>query len=190
MQPSRSWMRMTSMRKITAAAVALSTAALTFGLSGPAHAEQYGIDDPDDTSNGVDVLAMTVRNGKSNVNVITVHDDLRRAPSSGAGGSIFIDTVKKDKGPEYVFVGGFFDGTDYTLLETEGFSQKSWGQPVENGDYILRVNYRTDEARVRMSRAALGNPGAVRVVMRAAGSSGAVDWVSQKRVFSPWIARG
>ena len=181
---------MTSMRKITAAAVALSTAALTFGLSGTAHAEQYGIDDPDDTSHGVDVLAMTVRNGKTNVNVITVHDDLRRAPSTGSGVSIFIDTDKHDRGPEYVFVGGLFEGTDYILLETEGFSQKSWGQPVENGDYILRVNYRTDEARVRMSRAALGNPGAVRVVMRAAGSSGAVDWVSQKRVFSPWIARG
>src|SRR5215218_2531749 len=110
MQPFRSWMRMTSMRKITAAAVVLSTAALTFGLSNPAHAEQYGIDDPDDTSHGVDVLAMTVRNGKSNVNVTTVHDDLRRDPATGSGGSIFIDTVKSDKGPEYVFVGGFFAG--------------------------------------------------------------------------------
>ncbi|MFC5493154.1 hypothetical protein [Nocardioides caricicola] len=178
------------MRKTTAAAVALSTAALTFGISGTAHAEQYGIDDPDDTTHGVDVLSMTVRNGKSNVNVITTHDDLRRAPSSAAGGSIFIDTVKGDKGPEYVFVGGFFEGTDYTLLETEGFSQESYGEPVENGDYVMRIDYRNDEVRVRMSRAALGNPGAVRVVMRAAGPSGAVDWVSEKREFSPWISRG
>ena len=181
---------MTSMRKITAAAVALSTAAITFGLSGTAHAEQYGIDDPDDTSHGVDVLAMTVRNGKANLNVITDHDDLRRAPATAAGGTIFIDTVKSDKGPEFVFVGGFFDGTDYILLETEGFPRKTWGDPIENGDYIMRIDYRTDQVRVRMSRAALGNPGAVRVVMRAAGSSGAVDWVSQRRVFSPWIARG
>jgi hypothetical protein len=178
------------MRKITAAAVALSTAALTLTLAGTAHAEQYGIDDPDDTSHGVDVLSMTVRNGKSNVNVITVHDDLRRDHRSAAGETIYIDTDKLDKGPEYVFVGGLFEGTDYILLETEGFSHDSWGDPVENGDYVLRINYKTDQARVRMSRAALGNPGAVRVVVRAAGPTGDADWVSQKRVFSPWIARG
>lgn len=178
------------MRKTTAAAVALSTAALTFGLTGTAHAEQYGIDDPDDTTHGVDVLSMTVRNGKTNVNVITVHDDLVRDHASGAGEAIYIDTVKKDKGPEFVFVGGLFEGTDYTLLTTEGFSQESYGEPVENGDYIMRINYRTDQVRVRMSRAALGNPDAVRVVIRAAGPTGAADWVSQKRVFSPWIARG
>ena len=190
MQPFRSWMRMTSMRKISTAAVALSTAALTFGLAGTAHAEQYGIDDPSDTSHGSDVLAMTVRNGKANLNVITVHDDLRRAPSSGSGGAIFIDTEKNDAGPEYVFVGGFFQGTDYVLLETEGFRNEQWGEPVENGDYVMRINYATDQVRVRMSRAALGKPGAVRVVMRASGSTGGVDWVSQRRVFSPWIARG
>lgn len=178
------------MRKTSTAAVALSTAALTLSLSGAAHAAQYAIDDPDDTTHGSDVLSMTVRNGKANINVITVHDDLRRSPSSGSGETIYIDTVKKDKGPEYVFVGGLFEGTDYTLLETEGFSQKSYGDPVENGDYIMRINYQTDTVRVRMARAGLGDPDAVRVVMRAGGPSGAVDWVSKKRVFSPWIARG
>ena len=47
-----------------------------------------------------------------------------------------------------------------------------------------------------MSRAALGNPGAVRVSVVASGtrtdgtSKGLVDWVGARRSFTPWIARG
>ncbi len=187
---------MTSMRKITATAVLLSTAALTLGLPGPAHAELYGIDDPQDTNHGSDILAMDVRNGKANVNVTTHHLGLRRDPATGSGGAIFVDTKKNDAGPEYVFVGGFFEGTDYTLLETEGFRSGSWGEPVENGDYLMRVNYRKDTVTFRMSRAALGKPGAVRIAARASGtrtdgtSHGLTDWVSKPRAFTPWIARG
>ena len=171
-------------------AVALTTAALTVGLAGAASAQQYAVDDPKDTSHGSDIRSLHVRHGAENVAVTTRHTDLRRSPASGSGGAIFIDTDPTDRGPEYVLVGGYFEGTDYILLHTDGFARRTWGHPVENGDYIMRINYQTDEVRVRMSRAALGNPGAVRVVMRAAGPSGAVDWVSQKRVFSPWIARG
>jgi hypothetical protein len=47
-----------------------------------------------------------------------------------------------------------------------------------------------------MSRPALGNPGAVRVSVVASGnrtdgtSHGLVDWVGERRSFTPWIARG
>jgi len=187
---------MTSMRKITTAALALSTAALTFGLAGSAHAELYGIDDPEDTHHGSDILAMSVRNGKANLNVTTSHLGLRRDPATGSSGAIYIDTKKNDAGPEYVFVGGFFAGTDYALLETEGFRPGSWGDRVENGDYLMRVNYRTDEVTFRMSRTALGKPGAVRIAARASGtrtdgsSHGLTDWVGKRRAFTPWISRG
>ena len=183
------------MRK-TIAAVALSTAALTLGVAGSAQAELYGVDDPQDTSHGSDVLALQVRNGEENLSVTTYHVNLRRDPATGSSVAVYIDTDRSDRGPEYVFVAGLYEGTDYQLLETEGFGPKTWGDPVENGDYILKVGYRTDRAHVRISRPALGNPAAVRVAVRASGtrtdgsSQGLVDWVGKRRSFTPWITRG
>ena len=184
------------MRTTTAAAVALSTAAITLGLAGPAHAELYGIDDPEDTFHGSDIRAVQIRNGKANLNVTTFHTGLRPDPATGSAGRIYVDTDRNDAGPEYVFVGGFTRGTDYLLRRTDGFRVGSWGKPVENGDYIMRVSYRNDHVIFRMSRAALGNPGAVRVSVVASGtrtdgtSKGLVDWVGERRSFTPWIKRG
>jgi hypothetical protein len=184
------------LKTLTRTAVALSAATLTLGLAGPAHAELYGVDDTDDTSHGSDILALQVRNGEENLYVTTFHENLRRDPATGSGGAIFIDTVKSDSGPEYVFVGGFFEGTDYQLLETEGFAHRKWGEPVEDGDYEMKVRYRKDRVRVRISQDTLGDPDAVRVAVRASGtrsdgsSDGLVDWVGKPRSFSPWIDRG
>jgi len=184
------------MRKTTAVVAALSSAALTIALAGPAHAELYGVDDPQDTFYGSDILALQVRNGPENLNVTTFHSGLRRDPATGSGGRVYIDTTRNDAGPEYVFVGGFTRGTDYQLLRTEGFRATQWGNPVANGDYIMRVRYDLDQVRLRMSRAALGNPDSVRVSVVASGtrtdgtSHGLVDWVGQPRSFTPWIARG
>jgi len=184
------------MRKTTAAVATLSAAAVTIALAGPASAELYGIDDPMDTFHGSDVLALQVRNGQDNVNVTTFHSNLRRDPATGSAGRIYVDTNRRDAGPEYVFVGGFFEGTDYQLLHTEGFAPGQWGKPVANGDYVMRVRYGKERVRFLMSRAALGNPGAVRVAVRVSGtrtdgtSRGLVDWVGKRRAFTPWISRG
>jgi hypothetical protein len=180
------------MRKIiTAAVVGLSTTALALGLAGTAHAEQYEIDDPNDTSHGSDIVALQVRNSTQDIYVRTYHDDLREDPASGSGGAIFFDTDADDAGPEFVFVAGYFKGTDYVLLETEGFAARTWGEPVEQGDYILRVRYATERVLTRFSRAALGNPDAIRVAVRASGSNHeTLDWVGKRRSFTPWIARG
>lgn len=180
----------------TTAAAALSAAALTLGIAGPAHAELYGIDDPRDTHHGSDVLSLSVRNGQENVAVTTQHVNLRRDPASGSSATIFVDTDRHDRGPEFVFTAGYYSGTDYVLRATDGFGRSTWGDPVENGDYILRIDYRQERARVLMSRAALGDPGDVRVAVRVSGtrsdgsSHGLVDWVGKRRAFTPWLARG
>ncbi|MFC4785595.1 hypothetical protein ACT8ZV_14035 [Nocardioides sp. MAHUQ-72] len=182
--------------RTTIAAVGLTASALTLGIVGPAHAELYGVDDARDTDHGSDILALQVRNGPDNLNVRTQHVNLRRDPATGSGGMIFVDTDRSDRGPEYVFVGGYYKGTDYVLRETEGFRRSTWGDPVEQGDYILRVSYVKDRALVRISQAALGNPDEVRVAVRASGtrsdgtSDGLVDWVGKRRSFSLWVARG
>ena len=184
------------MRTTTAAAAALSAAALTLGLAGPAAAEQYGVDDGLDTFHGSDILAMQVKHGKENVSVKTLHHGLRPDPKTGSGGTVYFDTDPDDKGPEFAFTGGFTSGTDYVLVETEGFGPKQWGDPVEHGDYIMHINYKKETVRIVVSRGALGEPDEVRVAMRASGnrtdgtSKGLVDWVGKPRSFSPWLARG
>ena len=180
------------MRK-SIAAVALSTAALTLAAPTTANAEMYGVDDIRDTHHGSDILALSVRNGPHNLNVTTYHENLRRDPASGSAESIFVDTDRSNPGPEYVFVAGLYEGTDYVLHHTDGFRPATWGKPVENGDYIMRIDYAKDVVKVRISRAALGDADAVRVAARASGTradgthDGLVDWVGPRRWFTPWI---
>ncbi len=182
---------------IASTAAALSAAAaLALGVAGTAHAESYGLDDPRDTSHGSDLRAVDIKNGEENLHVVTSHENLRRDPRTGSAGAVFISTDAEDRGPEYVFVGGFTDGTDYQLIHTEGFAASQWGDPVEHGDYIMRVSYRRDKVRFTMSRHAIGDPGDVRVAVRVGGtrtdgtSRGLTDWLGEPRSFTPWIAQG
>ena len=181
---------------IATTAAALSAAALTLGLAGPANAERHAVNDGVDTSHGSDVMNASVRNGNENVYVRSAHYGLRRDPRTGSGGRIYFDTDKQDKGPEYVLVGGFTAGTDYVLSETEGFAPSQWGEPVQHGDYLMRVHYQKDRVRVVVSQAALGDPDRVRVAMRVSGtrtdgtSHGLVDWVGDRHWFTPWLDRG
>ena len=181
-------------KSLTGTAV-LSVATLALGLAAPASADSIGVRDPQDTSHGSDLRSVHVKNGDHRVVVTTTHTNLRRDPRSGSGGAVYVDTDRTDRGPEFVFVGGFFRGTDYTLLHTEGFGARSWGDPVE-GPYRMTVDYDDEQVRMRMSRAALDRPGRIRVAVRVAGTrndgSGneLVDWLGEPRSFTPWVARG
>ena len=143
-------------RTITGTA-ALSAAAVTLGLAGPASAASIGVKDPQDTFHGSDLRAVQLINNDRNVVVVTSHTNLRRDPRTGSGGAVYLDTDPGDKGPDFVFVGGFFEGTDYQLVRTEGFGVKRWGAPV-HGSYEMTVDYARERVRMRMSRAALGEP--------------------------------
>ena len=183
-------------KTIVSTAVALSAAALTIGVAGPANAELFGIDDPRDTGHGSDILSLSVRNGEENLHVVSIHQNLRKDPRTGSGGAVYIDTDRNDHGPEYVLTAGWFRGTDYVLSETEGFGHGQIGDRVENGDYTMHVNYRRDRVHVTLSRHAIGDAGDVRVAMKASGtrsdgtSDGLTDWVGEPRTYTPWIAQG
>jgi hypothetical protein len=183
------------MHKILASTAALSAAVLTLGLAAPASASSIGVKDPQDTFHGSDLRAVQVKNGDSNVVVVTNHTNLRRDPKTGSAGAVYVDTDRSDKGPEFVFVGGYYEGTDYQFLRTEGFGHKNWGAPVD-GSYELTVDYAKERVRMRMSRQALGNPGDVRVAVRVSGtrtdgtSTGLVDWLGEPRSFTEWVAKG
>lgn len=168
--------------------IALSGAAVILGLAGPAHAASIGVTDPKDLAHGVDLRAVQVKHTDRKVVVVTSHTDLRRDPASAAGGSVYLDTDRADKGPEYVFVGGYFEGTDYQLLHTEGFGVKKWGEPAE-GSYELSINYTKERVRMRISRATLGNPADVRVAVKVGGKA-LVDWLGEPRSYTEWVAKG
>lgn len=178
------------------AAATLAAAALPIVLAGPANAERYGIDDPEDTHHGSDVLSLSVRNAGESIDITTQHLGLRRDPDTGSAGVVYLDTDRRDRGPEYVFVGGFYAGTDYSLRKTEGFGRKQWGNPLHHADYLMKVDYREDTVRIRIHRPGIGDPDAVRVAVRVSGtrtdgtSHGLVDWVGKKNGFTPWIQHG
>lgn len=180
------------MRK-TFIGAAATAAALTLSLAAPANAERFGIDDPAESGHGVDLLAVAVVNSDKNLRVVLNHNNLRRNPRTGAGGVVYIDTDRADKGPELAFAGGYFEGTDYQLVATEGFGVKNWKQPVK-GYYRMKLDYAKDTTRMVISRRALGGADEVRVAVRVGGQrrdgTSVVDWMGEPRSFTMWIDRG
>ena len=181
------------MRTTLLSATTLSVAALALTHLAPASADSIGVSDPADLGHGVDLRSVVVDHSADNVVVTTTHTNLRRSFRSGSSGAVFIDTDPADAGPEYVFAGGFFVGTDYQLLHTEGFATSTWGKPVK-GSYRMRINYETEHVRMRMSRETLDLPDEVRVAVRVAGtrSDGSTtrrDWLGEPRSFTEWVAQ-
>lgn len=179
---------------LTSGALLAATALLTLGAVAPATAATGRFSDPRDLGHGVDLRAVQVRNAADRVVVTTTHTDLRRDPATGSGGAVYLDTDRSRRGPEYVFVGGYFAGTDYQLLHTDGFGRHAWGAPA-TGRYRMSIDWAHDTVRMAISRAALGDPGAVRVAVRVSGTrpdgtSAGVDWLGARRSFTRWVARG
>lgn len=178
--------------RTTLSGAALALAALNLSPLAPASADGIGVSDPKDLGHGVDLRSVTVDHGDTFVVVTTTHTDLVESFRSGSSGSVFIDTDPTDTGPEYVFAGGFFVGTDYALIRTDGFANQKWGEPVE-GSYRMTVDYDTDQVRFRISRDAIGAPEQVRVAVRVAGTrpngrNTRTDWLGEPRSFTDRVA--
>ena len=182
------------MRTSLLSAAALSIAALALSHLAPANADAIGVEDPADLDHGVDLRSVVVDHRSANVVVTTTHRNLRPSFRTGSSGAVFIDTDPLDHGPEYVFVGGYFSGTDYTLVSTDGFSNEKWGEPVD-GSYRMRLDYDLDQVRMRISRGTIGSPEQVRVAVRVGGtrrdgtSVGLVDWLGEPRSFTGWVGQ-
>ena len=184
---------LTTMRTTLLSAAALTVAALALTPAAPANADGIGVSDPKDLGHGVDLRSVEVQHGGANVVVTTTHTNLVESFRSGSSGSVFIDTDDTNPGPEYVFFGGFFVGTDYNLVQTDGFARSAVGEPVE-GSYRMRVDYDRDTVRFRIALDAIGSPDQVRVAVRVAGTrpdgtSTRTDWLGAPRSFTDWVAR-
>ena len=180
------------MRTTLLSATTLAVAALALAPTTAANADGIGVSDPADLGHGVDLRSVEVEHKARNVVVTTTHPTLRPSWRTGSSGSVFIDTDPDDRGPEYLFSGGFFRGTDYNLLAVDVFGDSS-PEPVE-GSYRMRVDYDAEHVRFRMSREALGSPEQVRVAVRVAGtrsdgSETPTDWLGAPRSFTDWVAQ-
>lgn len=168
------------------AAVALATTL----LAPPAHAEYTSVADPADADASLtDLYGMRVRHGAEEVNVTVSFADLRR--SSSAGVSIFFDTVKSRRGPEYVLTSGLGDGTDYALTRARRWQAR--GEHVDC-DYRARVKWGKERFRTLLDRDCFGDPDEIRASVRmsddAHDSQPVVDWVPERRKWSLWLGRG
>lgn len=168
------------------------TAGVALALAGlavvPAHAEFYEIDDPADAGASVsDVYGLYAQHGRENLLVKVRFNDLMR--SSAAGVSVFIDTDRRAKGPEYVLSSGLGDGTDYVLTAADGWRGSD---DRTRCDYAARPRWGKDVFRAVISRDCLDRAGKVRVsvkmVDQADGSHPVVDWAPQRRRWSLPIA--
>lgn len=182
------------------ATAALVSALGVTALAGPASAETVVFKDAaGDLDHGADLRRVRVVNDEQ-VRVKVVHDDLVRSYESGSSLSVFIDTDRQRKGPEFVFLGGTFEGADYALLPAKGWRRASDRQvPLHGGMYIMKLNYAKDTATIRFDREVLGNPRAIRVEVKTGGelvpegdepATTGVDWLGKAKDFTPWVKRG
>jgi hypothetical protein len=181
------------MSKTLKGAAASAAVALTLGVAAPASAAAIKVEDPVESGHGVDLRAVRVGNGEKNLRVVLTHTNLRRDPRTGSSGVVYIDTDPTDKGPEFAFVGGFFEGTDYQLVTTEGFGARNWGDAVD-GSYRMILDYTDEQTRIRIAQDALGDVEELRVAVRVTGrrtdGSKVVDWLGERRSFTGWVDRG
>ena len=123
------------MRIFRLAASAALALALVGPIGAPAHAEVYGIDDGADAAGSLsDIIALSARHGTGRLVVKTRFVDLRR--DSEAAMSIFVDTDRLRRGPEYVLGTGLADGTDYQLSRARRWQPV--GAPLDCS-YLLQV---------------------------------------------------
>lgn len=174
-----------------AAAGALALGAL--GTAGAASAESSGFQDAHgDIKPGADIWNVRVTNARS-VRVDIRHADLVPSYKSGAGVAVYLDTDRRKAGPEFVFLGGLFEGTDYALLRAKDWRPVGSAVPLRCS-YIMRLDYSREMTHIRIGRACLDGPGKVRVAVRSGGErpdgTRVRDWLDGRRVFTPWVSRG
>ncbi|MDN4160944.1 hypothetical protein [Nocardioides abyssi] len=180
----------------TSALAATAAAALVLSVPGAASAATATVTDKaGDIGPGVDLLSVKVVNGKQNVRVVTTHRNLVPSYRSQAGGKVFLDTDPDDPGPEYALVGGYFDGTDYILLEVDGWNTNKDGIEPVDCSYRSRLDYEAEMVRSRFSQDCFDDDGTdVRVEVKVSGAKKgggmAVDWLGTPRTFSAPVAQG
>ena len=99
--------------------------------------------------------------------------------------SIFIDTDRSARGPEFRIGTGLQEGTDYQLVRMKKW--KAVGEPL-SCKHAVDLDFDDNQARARVNRSCLGNPEKVRIGVKMTdlydGSHPVVDWLGKRRYLS------
>jgi len=176
------------------ALAALGAALLLTTATGPASAERLGLDDPADVGGASlsDILAVTAIHGAQRVIVRVDFAELEPTSDFGPSSlSIFLDTDRSAKGPEFRIGTGLQEGTDYQLVRMKKW--KAVGEPL-SCKHAVDLDFDDNQARARVNRSCLGNPEKVRIGVKMTdlfdGSHPVVDWLGKRRYLSIPLASG
>jgi hypothetical protein len=165
--------------------VMLVVAPLTMStLSASAETETF-TDRANDARRGVDIRSVRVTNADRIV-VRTTFDHLFRREATDL--TVYVDTKRRNRGPEYIAAGGTFVGTDWDVFRVDGWHD---GNPTLVGhcDIRFRLHFGpSGRARVDIARGCLGHPDVIRVSTRARGP-GPNDWAPRRVTFSSPVNR-
>ena len=172
-------------KKLAALAVTAVAAASLGSTAAYAEVRSFA-DAKHDVEGGADLWRATVTHEKR-VKVTLKFDNLVPDFMSDAGASLYVDTDKSTKGPDYVLRTGLFEGTDYAMFRTDGWA--AVGEPLTCFHQVT-LDYDRDLAKVVFGRGCLGDPDAVRIAVKSASSGSQVDWLGSRRHLSAWVAQG
>lgn len=181
----------------TAILAGVASVALAAGLASPASADVDRFHDKKNDAKGqVDIRGVRVDNTGRWIDIRTHHRNLTYGPHApGLGASLYIDTIRKRRGPEFIIAGPVGSDGDYHLSKMFGW--RKFGKSLRC-KVTFRVNYKRDVIRFATKRGCLAKAfrhpvGRIRVSSRIAqekkGSSNVVDWAPRRHRYFDWVKR-
>lgn len=160
---------MRALRRILVPAAA--AALLAGGVAAPASANQRTFKDGRDAPASIDIRKVRVENDK----LIVVLVKTRRPMALGDSVTVYFDTLRKRRGPEFSLAGRY--GSEYTMVR-----RKSWtksGRAVDCRPYRLKI-IANGNTRATVARKCLGRPGRIRVAVHLSRRGPGADWARAK----------
>lgn len=184
------------MLRVRSVVVAAATVAMTASVAAPAGADAAKFKDKHgDLEGGMDIHAARVDNNGRWISVTSTHRNLRSGPKAPNGSvSVYIDTVRRRKGPEFAMSGPVgFDG-DFAIMRMRRWKQV--GDPL-GCRLRFHVNEGRDRVRFAVPRRCLDRAydhrvGRIRVSIRAwqdrRHGQPRSDWAPKRRHFYRAVA--
>ena len=173
-------MRLGTLRAIGVGALAL---AVSIPLAPADAATRLFRDAAGDVKAGTDIQRVRVHNA-ARVLVTVTFRDIRG--NRGGGFSVFFDTDRSRRGPEFGASAGLSRGTDFSIVRMRRWQPTSdpLACPLE-----LDTNYLEDTATFTVARSCLNSPGRVRVSVTSTNNRQVSDWAPGFHTFYAGVPR-
>ncbi|MGH3359933.1 MAG: hypothetical protein ACRDO7_14120 [Nocardioidaceae bacterium] len=180
------------------ALVALTAVATTVSVAAPVDADVAGYKDKRGDVNGqVDISFVRIDNTGRWIDIRSHHRNLTYGPHApGGGASVFIDTIRNRRGPEFIIAGPVGSDGDYHLSKIRGWDHFGRSPSCK---VVYRVNYKADVVRFAAPRRCLARAyhhrvGTIRASVRITqtnphGPGSLTDWAPRRHGFYRGVPR-